>query len=71
MKRMPLLWPSEDEGGGRSRRMRTSDGRTQCYGHPVEWLWWFLLIFLIIGWPLLLMIASALRRRVFRGKTDV
>jgi hypothetical protein len=67
---MPLLWPSEDEGGGRSRRMRTSDGRTQCYVRPVEWLWWAALLFVVIGWPVLLVGVSILLRRV-RGRSDV
>jgi hypothetical protein len=36
----------------------------------VEWLWWAALLFVVIGWPVLLVGASILWRRV-RGRSDV
>ena len=47
--------------------------------HPVsasvvrdmEWLWWALLFLLVFGWPLLVVLASAIRRRVRGDARDL
>lgn len=33
----------------------------------MEWIWWALLLFVVIGWPLLIVLLSVVRRRALRA----
>ncbi|MBI2323619.1 MAG: hypothetical protein HYU87_01455 [Chloroflexi bacterium] len=36
----------------------------------MEWLWWALLLFVIIGWPLLFVALNVIRRRVLGAPSE-